>query len=86
MEQYKILIKKSVSKDFKKIPKKDSKRILDAIQGLADEPRPPQSKKLSGQERYRLRQGNYRVLYSIEDEKLIICVVKVGNRRNVYKP
>ena len=86
MEPYKILIKKSVSKDFKKIPKKDIKRILDAIQGLVDEPRPPQSKKLSGQERYRLRQGNYRILYSIEDEKLIICVVKIGNRRDVYKP
>lgn len=85
MEQYRILIKKSVSKDLKKIPKKDIKRILDAIQDLANEPRPPQSKKLSGQERYRLRQGNYRILYSIEDEELIICVVKVGNRREVYK-
>ena len=85
MEPYRILIKKSVSKDLKKIPKKDIKRILDAIQGLANEPRPPQSKKLSGQERYRLRQGNYRILYSIEDEELIICVVKVGNRRDVYK-
>ncbi len=86
MELYKIRIKKSVSKDFKKIPKKDVQRILDAIQGLAKEPRPPQSKKLSGQERYRLRQGNYRILYSIEDEELIISVVKVGNRRDVYKP
>ena len=85
MAQYRILIKKSVSKDLKKIPKKDIKRILDAIQGLANEPRPPQSKKLSGQERYRLRQGNYRILYSIEDEELIICVVRVGNRRDVYK-
>ena len=85
MAPYKILIKKSVSKDLKKIPKKDIKRILNAIQGLANEPRPPQSKKLSGQERYRLRQGNYRILYSIEDEELIICVVKVGNRRDVYK-
>ena len=83
MEPYRILIKKSVSKDLKKIPKKYIKRILDAIQGLANEPRPPQSKKLSGQERYRLRQGNYRILYSIEDEKLIICVVKAGNRREV---
>ena len=85
MAQYRILIKKSVPKDLKKISKKDIKRILNAIQGLANEPRPPQSKKLSGQERYRLRQGNYRILYSIEDEELIICVVKVGNRRDVYK-
>lgn len=85
MEQYRICIKKSVSKDFKKIPTKDVQRILDAIQGLAKEPRPLQSKKLSGQERYRLRQGDYRILYSIEDEELIIYLVKVGNRRDVCK-
>ncbi len=85
MESYKITFKESVSKDLRKIPKKDVLRILKAIKALADDPRPPQSKKLSGQEKYRLRQGNYRVLYSIEDEKLIIQVVKVGNRRDVYK-
>jgi len=85
MEPYKIIVKQSVSRDFRKIPKKDIKRILEAIQALAENPRPPQSKKLSGQDRYRLRQGNYRILYSIEDDKLIVCVVKVGNRRNVYQ-
>ncbi|MBL7005546.1 MAG: type II toxin-antitoxin system RelE/ParE family toxin [Spirochaetia bacterium] len=63
------------------------KHILEAIQALAENPRPspPQSKKLSGHDRYRLRQGNFRILYSIEDEKLIVCVVKVGNRREVYR-
>jgi mRNA interferase RelE/StbE len=85
MEPYKIVVKKSVAKDLKKIPSKDIKRILSAIQELAQNPRPPQSKKLSGQERYRLRQGNYRILYSIEDDKLIVCVVRVGNRRDIYK-
>jgi len=85
MASYKIIVKKSVAKDLKTIPKKDIKRILSAIQSLADDPRPPQSKKLSGQERYRLRQGNYRILYTIEDEKLIVCVVKAGNRRDVYR-
>ncbi len=85
MEPYKIIVKQSVSKDLKKIPKKDIKRILEMIQALAKNPRPPQSKKLSGQERYRLRQESYRILYSIEDEKLVICVVKVGNRRDVYR-
>ena len=82
MEPYRITVKQSVSKDLRKIPKKDVKRILSAIQTLAENPRPPHSKKLSGQERYRLRQGNYRILYSIEDEKLVVCVVKVGNRRD----
>lgn len=85
MEPYRVIVRQSVSKDLKKIPKKDVKRILAAIRTLAETPRPPQSKKLSGQERYRLRQGNYRILYSIKDERLVVCVVKVGNRRDVYR-
>lgn len=85
MEQYRIIVRKSVSKDLKNIPRKDVKRILSAIQTLAGNPRPPQAKKLSGQDRYRLRQENYRILYSIEDDRLIVCVVKVGDRRDVYR-
>ncbi len=85
MASYKVIVKKSVAKDLRNIVKKDVQRILAAIKDLADNPRPPQSKKLSGQERYRLRQGNYRILYSIEDEKLVVSVVKVGNRRDVYR-
>ena len=85
MALYRVIVKQSVSKDLKKIQKKDVKRILTAIQSLAENPRPPQAKKLSGQDRYRLRQGNYRILYSIEDERLIVCVVKVGDRRDVYR-
>ena len=67
------------------IPKKDARRIVAAIKSLADDPRPPGTKKLSGQERYRLRQGNYRILYEIEDDRLIVCVVRVGDRRDVYR-
>ena len=85
MDSYSIVVKKSVYKDIEKIPKKDVRRILEAIESLARDPRPPQSKKLSGQERYRLRQGNYRILYSIKDAKLVVEVVKVGNRRDVYR-
>lgn len=85
MESYRIVVRKSVSKDLKKIPKKDVLRSLETIESLAHDPRPPQSNKLSGQERYRLRQKNYRILYSIEDKKLVVQVVKVGNRRDVYK-
>jgi mRNA interferase RelE/StbE len=85
MEPYKIVFKKSVAKDLKKIPKKDVSKILKVIRSLATHPRPPQVKKLSGQERYRMRQGNYRILYSIEDAQLIITVVKVGDRRDVYR-
>jgi len=85
MAPYRLIVKQSVSKDFKKIPQKDAKRIVTAIQSLAENPWPPQSKKLSGQERYRLRQGNCRILYTIEDDELVICVVKVGNRQDVYR-
>jgi len=84
-ERYRVIIRKSVAKDLKGIPKKDVRRILSSINALADEPRPPGTKKLSGQERYRLRQGNYRILYQIEDDRLIVCVVRVGDRRDVYR-
>ncbi|NCD34653.1 MAG: type II toxin-antitoxin system RelE/ParE family toxin [Spartobacteria bacterium] len=85
MEQYKLVVRKSVSRDMKGIPKKDASRIVNAISALAYDAHPPGSKMLSGQERYRLRQGNYRILYEIHDQELIVCVVKVGHRRNVYK-
>ncbi|MCK4564900.1 MAG: type II toxin-antitoxin system RelE/ParE family toxin [Verrucomicrobia bacterium] len=85
MEPYRIIVKQSVSKDLKKVPKKDVERILAAIRSLAKNPCPSQSKKLSGQERYRLRQGDYRILYSIEDDRLTVCVVKVGDRKDIYR-
>jgi mRNA interferase RelE/StbE len=85
MAAYKIYFKKSVEKDFKVIPKKDLKKILERIEALAEDPRPPGCEKLSGQQRYRLRQGRYRILYSIQDDELTVWVVKVGHRRNIYR-
>jgi len=85
MAPYEIVFKKSVSKDLKKIPKKDVLKVLKVIRSLAENPRPSGVKKLSGQEKYRLRQGDDRILYAIEDDKLVITVVKVGNRRDVYR-
>ena len=85
MASYSLIVRKSVCKDLKGISKDDVRRILACIAALADDPRPPGSKKLSGQERYRLRQGDYRILYEIEDDKLIVCVVKVRHRRDVYR-
>jgi mRNA interferase RelE/StbE len=80
MANYEIRFRKSVSKDLQPIPKQDVERILTAIRGLAANPRPPQSQKLSGPEKYRLRSGIYRILYEIEDSILLVCVVKVGHR------
>ena len=84
MAQYKLIFKPSVWKDLSPIPKVDVRRILKKIDSLAKEPRPPGSKKLSGQERYRVRQGVYRIIYSIEDNQLIVMVVKVGHRGQVF--
>ena len=85
MAAYKIFFKKSVEKDFNVIPKKDLKKILDRIEALAEGPRPPSCEKLIGQQRYRLRQGRYRILYSIQDDELTIWVVKVGHRKDIYR-
>ena len=85
LTRYRVIVRKSVSKDLQGIPQKDVRRILSAIKSLADDPRPPGAKKLSGQDRYRLRQGNYRILYEIEDDRLILCVVRAGDRRDIYR-
>jgi mRNA interferase RelE/StbE len=73
-----------IRKDLVKIPKTDVQRIMDRIKALGNDPRPVWSKKLSGREEYRARQGNYRILYVIEETVKIIQVTKVGHRRNIY--
>jgi mRNA interferase RelE/StbE len=85
MAAYRVFFKKSVEKDFETIPQEELKRILRRIDLLREDPRPPGCEKLTGQERYRVRQGRYRILYSIQDEQLSIWVVKVGHRKDVYR-
>ena len=86
MAKYRILIKASAAKEIEDIrTQKDRKRVVRRIQGLADNPRPRGVEKLSGQNRYRVRQGNFRIIYSIEDDKLIVHIVKVGDRKDVYR-
>jgi mRNA interferase RelE/StbE len=85
MASYELVFKKSVAKDLREFPKADVKRIVQRIRLLADDPRPPGSEKLSGQERYRLRQGAYRIVYEIDDNVLIVLVVKIGHRKGVYR-
>ena len=84
MASYKIEIKKSAAKEIAKLPKVVLRRIIDKIQTLSSDPRPHGCKKLSGDEKYRVRVGVYRILYSITDEKLVVFVVKIGHRKNVY--
>ncbi|MBI2829905.1 MAG: type II toxin-antitoxin system RelE/ParE family toxin [Chloroflexi bacterium] len=85
MAEYRVYFRESVRKDFRAIPKGDLKRILHRIELLAGEPRPLGCEKLTGQERYRIRQGRYRILYSIQDNELSIWITKVGHRKDVYR-
>ncbi|MCF6254120.1 MAG: type II toxin-antitoxin system RelE/ParE family toxin [Thiomicrorhabdus sp.] len=85
MGNYNLVFKKSVAKDLRCIPNKDVKRILERITLLLDSPRGDGCIKLSGQEKYRVRQGVYRIVYEIHDFELIITVVKVAHRGSVYK-
>lgn len=85
MANFSVIVKQSVAKDLRRIPKKAVARILKRIQALAMEPRPPGVEKLSEQEKYRIRQGVYRIVYEIKDEELVVMVIKVGHRRDVYR-
>ncbi len=84
MASYKLTFKKSVAKDLRPTPKRDLTRILKRIETLTQNPRPEGCEKLSGQERYRVRHGVYRIIYEIFDRELVVMVVKVGRRQAVY--
>jgi mRNA interferase RelE/StbE len=86
MARYEIVLRKSVLRDLDRIPKPDVKRILTAIRALADHPRPSQSLRLTAEAKYRLRCEVHRVLYSIEDDRLVVTVVKVRCREDAYRP
>jgi len=84
--RYRIFIKPSALKEIEGIDRKaDRQRVVRRIRGLATDPRPPGCEKLSGRDKYRVRQGRYRIVYSIEDDLLVIYVVKVGHRKDVYR-
>lgn len=85
MAKYDVVFKRSVYKDLRSIPNPDVKRILAKINALALDPRPVGCEKLSGQERYRIRQGVYRIIYEVVDDQLIVTVVRVGHRGQVYE-
>ena len=85
MAKYRVLIKASAAKELEKLPKKDRAVVARRIRALGGDPRPPGCQKLSGDEKYRIRQGTYRILYIVEDERIVVVVVKIGHRREVYR-
>ena len=85
MAGYEILFRESVYKDLHAIPKPDLRKILSRIERLAEDPRPAGCQKLTGADLYRVRQGVYRIVYSIHDRTMVIHVVRVGHRREVYR-
>jgi len=85
MAVYKIFFRRSVLKDLDKIPKNELRRILKRIEKLANDPRSLGCEKISEQNRFRIRQGDYRIIYSIQDDEVTIWVVKIAQRREVYR-
>jgi mRNA interferase RelE/StbE len=83
---YRIFIKPSAAKELEAVgTRRDRTRLVAKINSLAIDPRPPGCQKLTGSEKYRVRQGAYRVVYSIEDDRLVVTVVRVAHRRDVYR-
>jgi mRNA interferase RelE/StbE len=86
MARYELRVKSSVAKDLRGVPKADVRRILDRIEALRDDPRAPGCEKLAGAgELYRVRQGVYRIVYTIHDERVVVEVIRVGHRSEVYR-
>ena len=85
MASYSVEIKRSAAKELEHLPPKDRARIVTRIRALAGDPRPSGCEKLSGQDRYRVRQGDYRILYEIEDAVVRVIVVRIAHRRDVYR-
>ena len=85
MARYSLQFKKSVAKDLRNLPRKDVRRVLKRIVRLAEDPRPSSCEKLTGREVYRVRQGRYRTLYEIQDNVLVVLVIKIGSRDGVYR-
>jgi len=85
MEKYRLFIRKTAADELSRIPKRDLSRIVERIRTLSEEPRPHGCEKLSAQERYRIRQGDYRIVYSIDDTGRIVEIFKIGHRSEIYR-
>ena len=85
MASYSVLIKPSAAKELERPPEKIRRQLAKRIRALTENPRPVGVEKLTGEDLYRIRQGEYRVVYSIADRGLTVLVMRIGNRRDVYR-
>lgn len=85
MARFELVFRRSVAKDLRSIPNEDVARILQRIEALRNDPFPPDSRRLSAGERYRIRQGVYRILYEVDGSQLTVLVVKIAHRRETYR-
>ena len=82
---YDLVVKKSAERELRALPKQDLRRVTERLQSLSHNPRPPGGEKLSGHDQYRIRQGDYRIVYAIDDAAHVVTLVKIGHRREVYR-
>lgn len=85
MAGYSLDIKKSAAKELDRLPPADCARVVDRIRALASDPRPHGSEKLTADDKYRLRQGNYRILYEIDDQARRVTIVRIADRKQAYR-
>lgn len=84
MASYKLFIKPSAAKEIEVLPKQDRQKVIAKIDGVLSNPRPAGCEKLSGQEQYRIRQGRYRILYTINNMEIVTVVIKTAHRKEAY--
>lgn len=85
MASYRLLIKPSAAKELEGLPTKDRRRVVARMQGLSDQPRPPGCEKLAGHDLFRVRQGQSRIVYAVQDHDLTVTIFKIGHRRDLYR-
>lgn len=85
MENYRIYVRKSAAKELENLPSAYLSKIVYLIKSLSNDPRPPGSQKLSAKECYRIRQGPYRIVYSVDDQERHVVISKIGHRREIYR-
>jgi len=82
---YRVDITRAAEKDLADLTRRDHRRVVARIRALARDPRPHGSEKLSGEEKYRIRQGDYRIVYAIDDARSVVTIIKAAHRRDVYR-